>query len=157
MTASRAAAMPSPQCAVLRSRFPATANDVSIQLARLHRAFDATGLRLSLQHDVTIVLGEVLNNIVEHAMTDIGAAWVILEVTREDGRLHVETTDRGRPLPPALLASVDLPEAKLPIDDLPEGGFGWFIIHTLTEDMVYERQNGINRLSFSFLEQADEG
>lgn len=147
-----AAAMPDPPDEVLRCRFPATQAAVSTQLTHLHAAFARHGLNDTLRNDVTIVLGEVLNNIVEHALRDVDGAWVMLEVTREDGRLHIETVDRGSALPPALLATADQPTVDVSVGDLPEGGFGWFIIHSLTEDMVYERDGGTNRLSFSFPE-----
>ena len=32
--------------------------------------------------------------------------------------------------------------------DLPEGGFGWHLIRTLTRDLAYVRSGGCNRLSF---------
>ena len=40
--------------------------------------------------------------------------------------------------------------AELGVDmqDLPEGGFGWFLIRTLTTDLRYRREAGRNRLSF---------
>lgn len=38
--------------------------------------------------------------------------------------------------------------AKTDVDfmDMPEGGFGWFIIKDLAKDIVYRRQNGENLL-----------
>ncbi|WP_348540063.1 hypothetical protein [Ruegeria sp. HKCCE4148] len=33
---------------------------------------------------------------------------------------------------------------------MPEGGFGWFLIHQLTSDIQYERRDGCNRLSLRF-------
>ena len=152
MTKASATVLPDPPDEVLRCRFPATAPAVSTQIANLQSAFAKRGLAEDLRSDVTIVLGEVLNNIVEHALENVDGAWVMLEVTRENGRLHVETVDRGAALPPALLASADQPKLDVPVDDLPEGGFGWFIIHSLTEDMIYERDDGTNRLNFSFPE-----
>ena len=40
---------------------------------------------------------------------------------------------------------------KLPdtaLEDLPEGGFGWHLIHSLTNDLTYLRTGGCNRLRF---------
>jgi serine/threonine-protein kinase RsbW len=34
-------------------------------------------------------------------------------------------------------------------DDLPEGGFGWFLIRELTKDLQYVRHEDQNRLTFS--------
>ena len=136
---------------LLSTRFPATADAVRGQLSAVSRLFEAKGLTENLRSDVAIVLGEVLNNIVEHSVANRDGSWIGLEVLREDGGVQIETVDRGRPLPPQLLASATLPERPVDIPDLPEGGFGWFIIHSLAQDMVYERSAGTNRLSF-FLE-----
>ena len=32
--------------------------------------------------------------------------------------------------------------------DLPEGGFGWFLIRSLTRDLTYLREDGYNMLCF---------
>ena len=34
------------------------------------------------------------------------------------------------------------------IDALPEGGFGWYLIHSLTQDLDYQRDEEWNCLSF---------
>lgn len=128
--------------------FPATPEDVSRKLCDLGKSFEAEGFPQSLCDNVMLVLGEVCNNIVEHAVErpdrDIG-----LRITEVRGRLHIETRDRGNALPARLLGTPDLPDLGNSIDDLPEGGFGWFIIHSLVDDMTYERDKGMNCLSFS--------
>lgn len=128
--------------------FAATAEDVSQQLRDLGQSFAAEGFPEAVCENVMIVLGEVCNNIVEHATErqdrDIG-----LRITEVRGRLHIETRDRGHALPTRLLGMPDLPEIGESTDDLPEGGFGWFIIHSLVDDMTYERDKGMNCLSFS--------
>lgn len=128
--------------------FPATAEDVSQQLCDLGQSFAAEGFPETLCANVMLVLGEVCNNIVEHA-DDVQDRDIGLRIMEMQGRLHIETRDRGIALPPRLLGAVDLPEMGTVVDDLPEGGFGWFIIHSLVDDMTYERHRGMNRLSFS--------
>ena len=34
------------------------------------------------------------------------------------------------------------------IQDMPEGGFGWFMIHTLADSINYERIDDENRFTF---------
>jgi serine/threonine-protein kinase RsbW len=34
------------------------------------------------------------------------------------------------------------------LDDLPEGGFGWFLIRAMTSDLVYHRTGGQNCVRF---------
>jgi serine/threonine-protein kinase RsbW len=93
-----------------------------------------------------IVLAEALNNIVEHAYsTDRGEIELTLRLSHSE--LACRITDSGAPMPAG-----QLPEGALkplvPPDDLPEGGFGWFLIRTLARDLHYRRINGQNQLSF---------
>lgn len=134
---------------IVRVAFRARPEDISRQLATLGRAFDGHGLTHTVRDNVTLVLGEVLNNIAEHATSD-DTAKIELRIVVEEGRLHVQTEDSGRVLPGRLLGMPSLPDMGTSVEDLPEGGFGWFIIHSLVDDMVYERHAGSNRLSFSF-------
>ncbi|MEM7488417.1 MAG: ATP-binding protein [Pseudomonadota bacterium] len=99
--------------------------------------------------DAVIVLGEVLNNIVEHACA--GSAGTGIDITVDFGptAIMIEATDDGRPLPPSCLTGASLPASDMAMDDLPEGGFGWFMIHEIAEDMAYERTDGRNHLTFS--------
>ena len=129
---------------------PGTEMEVRRTIHDLDVQFKSLGLAGTVTSDAIIVLGEVLNNIVEHALADLPAACIRLDIFRAEAGLLVETVDMGRPLPPNLLSCPSLPDAGGPIDDLPEGGFGWFMIHALAKDMMYEREDGANRLSFSF-------
>ena len=99
-----------------------------------------------LRGTAEIVLAEVLNNIVEHAYAD-QAGNITLRLVRHDGGLHCTVSDTGAPMP-----GLCLPEGRFqPLDDLadlPEGGFGWFLIRSLVTELTYQRIDGENRLSF---------
>lgn len=109
-------------------------------------------LKLSVDEAGTIelVMAEALNNIVEHAYPEGDAPGPIdLTCNHADGRLHLLIVDRGRAMPDEQLpegASVNL---DVDLMDMPEGGFGWFLIRDLAKDISYERRNGENRMSFS--------
>ncbi|WP_170831391.1 ATP-binding protein [Jannaschia faecimaris] len=135
---------------IVRTSFPAKPAEISKQLTALRGTFGERGLNDTLGDRVTLVLGEVLNNIVEHALSNHDSP-ILLEVTQVAGRVHVQTEDAGLALPSKLLGAVSLPDMGSTVEDLPESGFGWFIIHALVDDMVYERHDGRNRLSFSFV------
>ncbi len=139
---------------LIQARFPATELAVRAQIARVRACLAQTCTSAALQENVAILLGEILNNIVEHSLAGQRDARITLVITREEAGLHVETQDSGRPLPPQLLTSARLPEMPVDRVDLPESGFGWFIIHALADDMVYERVNGTNRLSCRLTEPA---
>ncbi len=93
-----------------------------------------------------LVLAEALNNIVEHAY-DRENGQIEVRLHQTAGRLSCDVFDAGAPMPegelPAGLAQIIDQD-----DDLPEGGFGWFLIRTLTEELTYRRINARNHLSF---------
>lgn len=98
--------------------------------------------------DMNVVLAEALNNVVEHAHAD-----------REDGRIELtifvrpccircQIFDDGAPMPGLELPAGMLPTSDTDFEDLPEGGFGWFLIRNMTADLAYERREDGNRLQF---------
>ncbi len=92
-----------------------------------------------------IVLAEVLNNIVEHGYQSAPGP-VELRIWVDSAGLTFVVTDAGAPLPggrpPARGAR------RLPGDPgvLPESGFGWHLIHSLTDELDYDTRAGRNRL-----------
>ena len=93
-----------------------------------------------------VVLAEVLNNIVEHAYCGTYGQ-IQISITRAAGFLDIRIIDGGRPMP----------DHKLPCGELrplfegqepPEGGFGWFFIRSLTQDLQYRRVQDQNILQF---------
>lgn len=96
---------------------------------------------------VEIILAEALNNIVEHALEPHGEdteIWVRCTHAR-DG-LHLLVIDKGRPMPNCAPPGINQPDVDVAVDNLPEGGFGWFMIHTLAQDVSYSRINDANHL-----------
>ena len=98
--------------------------------------------------DMNVVLAEALNNVVEHAHAD-----------RDDGRIELTIFvrpccvrclifDDGGPMPGLELPAGMLPTSDTSFEDLPEGGFGWFLIRNMTADLAYERLEDGNRLQF---------
>ena len=51
-------------------------------------------------------------------------------------------------MPGLTLPEGTLAEIGSEVEDLPEGGFGWFLIRTLTNDLSYLRLQEQNILSF---------
>lgn len=95
-----------------------------------------------------LVLAEVLNNVAEHAYA--GRPGDVSVTLRRDPRgLHCLIVDSGLPMPGGTAPLGQLPGGPdAALDDLPEGGFGWHLIHSLTQGLHYARQDGQNRLSF---------
>ncbi len=94
-----------------------------------------------------LVLAEVLNNIAEHSYP-VAPGPVSVTLTPVDGGTQCLVVDQGVPMPGGHLPEGHLPSADTALEDLPEGGFGWHLIYSLTQDMAYVRIHGSNRLSF---------
>ena len=95
---------------------------------------------------VELVLAEALNNIVEHAY-DRDDGPIGLRLQRQPNRLLCHVCDAGAPMP-----NRQLPQGSAqPIGAntvLAEGGYGWFLIRALAENLVYRRIEARNHLSF---------
>jgi serine/threonine-protein kinase RsbW len=93
-----------------------------------------------------IVLAEVLNNIVEHAY-GCSSGEICISLRRQTGGIYIIVCDQGLPFPRDELPQGRLPEIET-AQELPEGGFGWFLIRNLVQKLTYTRQNRRNQLSF---------
>lgn len=100
----------------------------------------------NLRGNAELVLAEVLNNIVEHAY-DGNDGQIELRLRKACGRLYCDVFDQGAAMPNGHLPAGLAPPAHSN-HDLAEGGFGWFLIRTLTEDLTYRRTDACNHLSF---------
>ena len=90
---------------------------------------------------IELVLAEVCNNVTEHGYAE--APGRIELILQQDGDALVCTvTDFGVPLPEGTPPT----EPPGPPWSLPEGGFGWHIIRTLTDRLEYRSEGGRNRL-----------
>lgn len=115
-------------------------------LARLMAGPLLSRLDEDSQGTVQIVLAEVLNNIAEHAYAQY-AGEIEVSITTVGGVLFCRTEDHGLPMPGGELPGGKLAEAT-ELQDLPEGGFGWFLIRSLTQALSYSRQGATNILNF---------
>lgn len=105
-------------------------------------------LSAAVRGNAEIVLAEALNNIVEHAYANIQGQ-IDLRLQLRPDRLFCSITDHGTPMPGSALPT-GLAQAIGIGHDLPEGGFGWFLIRELTENLAYQRIDARNHLSFQF-------
>ena len=122
---------------------------VTQELLGLNQTLSQLGLPMEPLFSLQLVLAEVLNNVVEHAYGDSGKGSICLTVSVREHRITCEVIDHGRAMPGGRLppARRHRPDT-LDIQDLPEGGFGWALIHDLTTGLDYSRSAGMNRLCF---------
>lgn len=105
---------------------------------------------------VELVLGEVLNNVVEHAYGPNGSGDIALSCSGDGGAaLRFAVIDSGAPLPGLRLPAGNPANLDCARDDLPEGGFGWFLVRTLTRNLRYRRNGAQNELEFDIKVQGD--
>ncbi|HEY0706011.1 MAG TPA: ATP-binding protein [Polyangia bacterium] len=108
----------------------------------------AVGMDESAAGEVELAVVEVVNNCIEHAYrkTDDGQVSVSLEIS--DHTLRIKVSDRGRAMPPEVLATATVPTFD-PGDTahLPEGGMGLGIVKQLMQDVHYESTGGTNVLT----------
>lgn len=95
-----------------------------------------------------LVLAEVLNNIVEHALAGQPDGRIDIDIAAAPSGLTCCIRDNGRAMPGGVLPSGELPDICVDLADMPEGGFGWHLIRSLTSDLTYRRSADGNALSF---------
>lgn len=119
-------------------------------LAQLFQSLGPLELSVDDAGTIELVMAEALNNIVEHAYPESDPTGPIdLTCNHAEGWLRFRIVDHGRAMPDEQLpdgASVNLDVDFL---DLPEGGFGWFLIKDMASDLCYERKDGKNTLTFN--------
>lgn len=120
---------------------------VRIGLGQLLSMAPLRHLSDDVRGNVEIVLAEVLNNVVEHAYRDAPGP-ICICIDHIAPVLAVSVFDQGAPMPGGHLpAGHPLPIEE--VEELPEGGFGWFLIRALTQDLRYDRAGEVNRLCFA--------
>ncbi|MCL3881854.1 ATP-binding protein [Marivita sp. GX14005] len=111
-------------------------------LRRLLRALDAE-VGCDVLETVHMVLAEAVNNVVEHAYANRPNGAVAISVSRGRTALTIELRDWGAPM-------FGIPDGIAPDpSELAEGGYGWFLIRSLTSDVKYDRAGCCNRLVLS--------
>lgn len=96
---------------------------------------------------VELVLAEALNNVVEHAyQQDRQDGPIRVVCTHDHNGLHLNIWDAGQAMKGHTLPFGNAPVTDCDLGDMPEGGFGWFLIRDLAKDVRYHRENGENQL-----------
>ncbi|MGD9862475.1 MAG: ATP-binding protein [Pseudodonghicola sp.] len=100
--------------------------------------------------DVELALAEAVNNVTEHAYCGQGEGTITVTGRLEDARLVLRVSDHGIPMPDHKLPEPKQIDLSVETADLPEGGFGWGLIHALTSSVRYDRRAQRNTLSMVF-------
>lgn len=100
--------------------------------------------------DIEIALAEAINNVVEHACANLPDASGCITCLIYGDTLIVEIYDTGRALPDSRPPTGTGANLAVPVPELPEGGFGWSLIHRITANVAYERTGNLNCLRLEF-------
>jgi phosphoserine phosphatase RsbU/P len=96
-----------------------------------------------LASELRLVAEEVFLNIVSYSgLPEEGSVEVVL--ARDAARVALEFVDRGTPWNP--LAQAPEPELGQATEDASVGGLGIFLVSELTDERLYRRDDGANRL-----------
>ena len=118
-------------------------------LSQIRDELAAAGATADQKGRIETVMAEVLNNVVEHALAGQTNGLVEAHGFRQHPNWCFKVLDTGRPLPQKRLPDNGLPAVDTSLEDLPEGGFGWAMVHMLTSDISYCRLPDRNCLKFS--------
>lgn len=105
------------------------------------------GVSANDAENIKLVLAEVLNNVTEHAYRGTSGP-VELILTLGAGAIECTIRDQGIPMPGGAPPKAHVPQLDCPVEALPEGGFGWLIIHRFTRDLTLQSSGGWNVLHF---------
>ena len=133
----------------LRILFPAQHLAVRDALHSIMGGLGDMGLREADAIQVELALAEAMNNVCEHAYAGDNLGTAELRVRQRRDRLDCMLVDSGHPIPAGDLPGKGLPPMGTDVRNLPEGGFGWYIIRTLTSGLGYTRDGPRNVLRFS--------
>lgn len=137
-----------PGAETLRLTFPGDTASVRGALREVMAAIAGMELPQQACHTAQIVLAEVLNNVVEHAYAGHGCGAIEIEIRRSGDALAVRVLDDGKAMPADALPEGRPHDLDVPCEHLPEGGFGWHLIRSLTDGLQYRRSASRNELRF---------
>ncbi len=96
--------------------------------------------------DINLVLTELLTNIVLHAYDRRGDGKIELRGRFVGEFLELLIIDQGSELPENVLEKKPVEFDGEDFFGLPEGGFGWSIVHAIIDEIEYQRVHSSNRL-----------
>ena len=142
---------PAPGTIEVRITFPSDPLAVRSALGSVLHGLSYLAMPEDARGTLELVLAEALNNVVEHAHGGRGDGAIEMRVSHDAARaadtLSCELIDDGAPMPGGSPPPTSV-EIALDAADLPEGGFGWFLIRELARDVDYARCGERNRLRF---------
>lgn len=99
--------------------------------------------------NIQIVVAEALNNIIEHGFSIENFGTIDIQIEVDDDSTVVELMDNGKKFTPPNISKTPLIDST-DFENLPEGGFGWFLITEITSSFELQRHLNMNKLILRF-------
>jgi serine/threonine-protein kinase RsbW len=119
-------------------------------ICRLRDALADDGIDQRALGTIELVMAEAVNNIVEHAYAGSQPGEIEMSYKLDAAQVDLHLRDFGNPIPGGTLPEGRPHNLNVPQQDLPEGGFGWFLIRQLTSRIDYSRDGQSNKLDLCF-------
>lgn len=100
---------------------------------------------MKAQLQIDVAAEEIFVNVAHYAYKpDIGNVDICVDITENPRKAHITFIDKGKPFNP--LEKPD-PDVTLSADERNEGGLGIYMVKKSMDDVIYELNDGQNRLT----------
>ncbi|WP_172300148.1 ATP-binding protein [Pseudoruegeria sp. HB172150] len=127
--------------------------DVRRAIEQLTEGWRGGGASGPLLMRAELVAAEVLTNVVEHGFAGGHDGEIEVVSHASDKAVILLVRDNGGPMPGGAAPCGLAPEIPETTEELPEGGFGWYLIRSLTHRLDYCRRDGCNCLCVEIREE----
>ena len=114
------------------------------EIARVNVAFDdfadAHALPDAVRRSVSVVLDELLTNILSYGLPEHGGE-VIVDIELHADRIVITISDNGRPFDPFTSPA---PDTTLSVEDRDIGGQGIHLVRRMVDELSYHRRSDRN-------------
>lgn len=118
------------------------------EIDRIHNKFktfcNRTKLSKEINQSVSIVLDDLLNNIISYGFQDSEEHIIEVSFSSDKHRLTIKIKDDGVEFDPFVLEE---PDTESDIEDRNIGGLGIHLIRSIMDEYNYKRQNGFNHVT----------
>ena len=124
--------------------FSSNPRNVNFACISIKNFLSSKNIPSTINHEIELSVAEAVNNIIKHAYKGNTGKLIEVDVSKNDRYVEVVFVDSG--MPRENLEKPTLNFDPDDIDNLPEGGFGLYLIDTMMDENEYYSQNGKNIL-----------
>lgn len=124
--------------------FSSNPKNVNYVCTSIKKFLNSKNIPGTINNEIELSVAEAVNNIIRHAYKGNTGKLIEVDVRKNDRYVEVVFVDSGMPR-----ENLEKPTLNFDPDDienLPEGGFGLYLIDTMMDENEYYSQNGKNIL-----------